>query len=258
MSSDHLETSAWDAIKYDTCGAFVWRLGADLIEILDPKSGERILDVGCGTGHLTARIAEKEADVLGIDSSRAMIDRARVNYPLLRFEVIDALELKRSPEFDAVFSNATLHWITKPETAVSGMFDALKPGGRLVAEFGGKGNVSAIVAALLHAREHIGVKVLADEPWYFPSADEYTSVLKSQGFIVKSAHLFNRPTPLEGEERGLRNWLETFSERLLQGLTEPERYQVFSSVENKLRGTMFKNRTWIAEYVRLRIVALKP
>lgn len=166
--------------------------------------------------------------------------------------------MKRGPEFDAVFSNATLHWITKPETAVSGMFYALKPGGRLVAEFGGKGNVSAIVAALLHARERIGAEVLAYEPWYFPSADEYTSVLKSKGFIVKSSHLFNRPTPLEGEERGLRNWLETFLEGLLQGLTEPGSYQVFSSVVNKLKGTIFKNRSWIAEYVRLRIVVLKP
>ena len=236
----------------------MWELGADLIELLDPRAGERILDVGCGTGHLTARIAEVDTEVLGIDVSPAMIKQARENYPLLRFEVLDALEMDLGNQFDAVFSNAALHWITEPEIAVSKIIDALRPGGRLVAEFGGKGNIGAIVAAIRHARKQIGAPVIGDEPWYFPSADEYALLLGRLGFMVKSAQLFNRPTPLGQREEGLRDWLQVFSERLLMDLTESERNMVFSRVEEDLQATMFKNGTWVADYVRLRVTAVKP
>lgn len=236
----------------------MWELGADLIELLDPRAGERILDVGCGTGHLTARIAEVDTEVLGIDASPTMIEQARKNYPLLRFEVLDALEMDLSNQFDAVFSNAALHWITEPEIAASRIIDALKPGGRLVAEFGGKGNIGAIVTAIHDARKQIGAPVIDDEPWYFPSADEYALLLESLGFMVKSAQLFNRSTPLGEREDGLRDWLQVFAERLLMGLTESERSRVFSRVEEDLQGTMFKNGTWVVDYVRLRVTAVKP
>lgn len=236
----------------------MWELGADLIELLDPRAGERILDVGCGTGHLTARIAEVGTEVLGSDASPAMIKQARENYPLLRFEVLDALEMDLGNQFDAVFSNAALHWITEPEIAASRIIDALKPGGRLVAEFGGKGNISAIIAAIHHARKQIGAPVTGGEPWYFPSADEYALLLERLGFMVKSAQLFNRRTPMEEGEEGLRDWFQVFGERLLMGLTESERNRVLSRVEEDLQATMFKNGTWVADYVRLRVTAAKP
>ena len=144
-------SAAWDAAKYDSCGTFVWEHGAGLVEILEPRSRERVLDVGCGTGHLTAKIAATGADVLGIDASESMVRQARTNYPRLRFEVLDALEMRLEPRFDAAFSNAVLHWITEPEMAASRIFDALKPGGRFVAELGGKGNIRAIIAAVHRA-----------------------------------------------------------------------------------------------------------
>ena len=256
--SDYLESTNWDATKYDICGTFVWRLGVALIELLDPRPGERILDVGCGTGHLTAKIAELGAEVLGIDSSQSMIERARRNYALLRFEVVDALELNLGPQFDAVFSNAALHGITKPEIAVSEIFDALKPGGRFVAEFGGKGNISTIIAAIHRAHEQVGGPVTGDDPWYFPSVDEYSWLLEHAGFIVESAHLFDRPTPIGHEEAGLSTWLEVFSVPLLKGLTESGRNRAFSIVEEELRPLMYRDGTWVADYVRLRVMALKP
>jgi len=252
------ELNVWDATKYDTYGTFVWRLGADLIEFLDPQSGERILDVGCGTGHLTAAIADAGAKVLGIDSSQSMINRARTNHPLLRFEVFDVLELNLGPQFDAVFSNAVLHWITKPEIAVSKIFNTLKPGGRFVAEFGGKGNISTIITAIYRAHERVGGGVIGDDPWYFPSVDEYSCLLEHAGFIVESAHLFDRPTPIGHEEEALSTWLEVFSVPLLKGLTESGRNRVVSIVEEELRPLMYRDGAWVADYVRLRVMALKP
>ena len=132
----------WDASTYEGRGTFVWEMAADLMDLLGPVRGERILDVGCGTGHLAARIAGCGADVLGIDASPSMIEHARSNYPELRFDLLDVLDMTFRSEFDAVFSNATLHWVTRPEAAAARVFDALKPGGRLVAELGGKGNIA--------------------------------------------------------------------------------------------------------------------
>ena len=256
--SDYPKSNSWDATKYDVYGTFVWRLGADLIELLDPRPDERILDVGCGTGHLTAKIAEAGAEMLGIDASQAMIERARSNYPLLRFEVLDALEMDLGGQFDAVFSNAALHWITKPEIAVSKIFDALKPGGRFVAEFGGEGNISTIIAAIHRACEQVGAPVTSDDSWYFPSVFEYSRLLEHAGFTVESAHLFDRPTPIGHEENALSIWLEVFSGRLLKGLPKSERNRALSIVEAELRPTMYRDETWVADYVRLRVMALEP
>ncbi|MDP6496008.1 MAG: methyltransferase domain-containing protein, partial [Dehalococcoidia bacterium] len=178
--------------------------------------------------------------------------------PLLRFEVLDALALNLGPRFDAIFSNAALHWITKPEIAVSKIFGVLRPGGRFVAEFGGKGNIRTIIAAIHRAREQVGTPVTGDDPWYFPGVDEYSSLLEHEGFIVESAHLFNRPTPIGHEEEGLSGWLEVFTAPLLKGLTESECNRAFSIVEEELRPTIYRDGTWVANYVRLRVMALKP
>jgi trans-aconitate methyltransferase len=127
----------WDADLYQSSHAFVWQQAADLIDLLDPKRGERVLDLGCGTGQLTARIRERGADVIGIDRSEAMVDQARQNFPDLQFEQDNATTFTLNWPVDAVFSNATLHWVKPPEAAVARVWAALKPGGRFVAEFGG-------------------------------------------------------------------------------------------------------------------------
>ena len=249
---------AWDAARYDSCGTFVWEHGADLVEMLAPRFRDRVLDVGSGTGHLTARIAEPGADVLGIDASESMVLQARSNYPHLRFEVLDALEMKLGPQFDAVFSNAVLHWITDPDVAASEIFNALKPAGRFVAEFGGKGNISTIIEAVHRARKSMGARLIEQVPWYFPSAGEYAALLERLGFTVTYARLFDRPTRLGEGDGTMMTWLKMFGEPLLNDLTESQRDIVCGIAEDALRATMLEDGAWIADYVRLQVMAEKP
>ena len=175
--------------------------------------------VGCGTGQLTQEIAARGAIAIGIDKAPTMIEQARKNYPDLRFEVADAANFHLREPFDAVFSNATLHWIKEPERVIICIWQALKPSGRFVAEFGGKGNIRAIVTAIgnaLEANDLSSLSALFTDPWYFPSIGEYTTLLEKQGFLVTYATLFERPTPLEEGEKGIRNWLEMFANSFLQ------------------------------------------
>src|SRR5437763_12042671 len=147
----------WDATLYDDRHGFVHRLGAGVVDLLDAKPGERVLDVGCGTGHLTKKIAEAGASVVGVDASPAMIAEARRNFPDLKFEIADAAAMRFDQSFDAVFSNAALHWVRPPEAAVARMYEVLRPGGRLVIEMGGKGNVRRVLDAAAAAGRAVGV-----------------------------------------------------------------------------------------------------
>lgn len=249
-----MTSNPWDPERYERDGGFVWRYGHELVEILDPRPGERVLDAGCGTGQLTALIAESGADVVGVDNSPEMVDAAARNYPELPFEVADVRDLPYSGEFDAVFSNAVLHWVLPPESAVDSIRRALVPGGRFVAELGGAGNIAAIVEAVRWARRRSpGPNV--ENSFFFPSADVYTAMLESHGFDVEVADLFERPTPLDGGEEGLRLWLDTFAGGLLDGLSDDERATVVDRVETRLRPRLHRGGQWIADYVRLRVVA---
>jgi trans-aconitate methyltransferase len=193
------QPSGWDARLYDDKHTFVWEAAADLVGVLAPQPGERILDLGCGTGHLTAKIAANGAFTLGIDNAESMIAQVRRNYPALRFELTDARDLPYVGQFDAVFSNAVLHWVRPPRKAAASIWQALRPGGRLVAEFGGKGNVQRLLDAVSEAKREAGIGGRGSgHPWYYPSIAEYSTLLENQGFTVTSAALFNRPTPLEG------------------------------------------------------------
>jgi trans-aconitate 2-methyltransferase len=142
---------------YQSSHSFVWEFGRDLVQLLAPEPGDRILDIGCGTGQLTETIARSGAEVLGVDRSAEMIAQARSNYPALAFEIGDAAALPYTAEFDAVFSNAVLHWVKDARGAVAGVARALKPGGRFVAEFGGRGNVRRLVEAVCGALELVGL-----------------------------------------------------------------------------------------------------
>ena len=227
----------WNPASYESSHSFVWEYGADLLTLLEPRPGERILDVGCGTGHLTARIAESGAGVWGIDSSPAMVAQARQNYPRLHFQLADAQNYRATEAFDAVFSNAALHWMPDADGVAASIAHALRPGGRLILEMGGRGNVATIDRAIQTAIRN-----------YFPSIGEYATVLERHGLEVRDAALFDRPTPLEGGENGLREWLATF---------RPDNARPIEDVEKELRPLLFRDGRWVADYRRLRVVARK-
>ena len=250
-----MKNDQWDAQLYDGRHAFVWKLGASLVELLAPKPGETILDLGCGTGHLTAEIAATGANVVGSDRSPQMIEKARQTYPNLHFEVADARALKDSACFDAVFSNAVLHWIKQPELVVRGIARALKPGGRFVAEFGARGNISTIQSAMIKALAELGHEPV-DSPWYYPSIAEYAQLLEDSGLETTFATLFDRPTPLQGRD-GMRDWIKMFGGTYLSQVPAEQQEAFFSRVEADLQLALFGEETWIADYRRLRVVANK-
>ena len=246
----------WNTSLYDQKHAFVFEYGKGLIPLLDPKPGESILDLGCGSGHLSHAIAESGAHVIGIDSAASMIEAARIAYPNIEFLVADARTFSFPFSFDAIFSNATLHWVKEADEVVQRIVTALKPGGRLVVEFGGKGNVETITTAVeqaLWGTAHIK----ADFAWYFPSIGEYAFLLEQHGLAVQSAVLFDRPTLLEDGDKGLRNWIQMFGDRVFADVSEEVKQQVLARTEEKVRDRLFMDGQWFADYRRLRIVAYK-
>src|ERR1700693_5892570 len=200
----------WNANLYDAKHAFVWKHGSDVVSLLAPQPGERILDLGCGTGHLTAQIAESGAQVTGVDQSAEMVDAARLTYPNLKFEISDARNLSLRDEFDATFSNATLHWIHEPELVLQGVWKALRTGGRFVAEFGGNRNIRAMQDAFDGALVELGAAKPGEvQPWYYPSVSEYSTLAERNGFEVRFITLFDRPTGLAGGGGGGGDWVCT-------------------------------------------------
>ncbi|QCC48157.1 class I SAM-dependent methyltransferase [Halobellus limi] len=260
----------WDSEAYDGSHAFVYEYGADVLDLLDPQPGERILDLGCGTGHLTERIADAGADVVGIDQSAEMVETARETYPELDFhradaryfdvhdfdvDDFDAGDSDRSGPFDAVFSNAVLHWIDDQDAVLDSVTDALRPGGRFVAELGGSGNVAAIVDAVRAELDARGYEP-PSAPWYFPTVGEHATTLEAHGFEVRYARLFDRPTELDDGEDGMANWLGMFGDRLLGAVPADERPDVVAAVEDRLREDLYDDGVWTADYRRLRFVAV--
>jgi trans-aconitate methyltransferase len=264
-------SNQWNAAEYDAKHAFVYEKAKGLVELLAPKAGERILDLGCGTGALTAEIAARGAEVLGVDRSEEMIAQAMKKFPALRFEVMDARELRfntdradkaREAAFDAVFSNAVLHWIPEAEEVIAGVARALKaacvgrPAGRFVAEFGGKGNIQRLVAGFHRALAALDMRP-ADEvgPWFYPSVAEYAGMLEKHGLEVREASLFDRPTALEEGERGLENWIRVFRKTFLEKMGEADAQRWIREVERQCRGELFQDGSWVLDYRRLRIAA---
>ncbi|MEB3182691.1 MAG: methyltransferase domain-containing protein [Nostocaceae cyanobacterium] len=253
MANNH-----WNTALYEGKHSFVWQYGEDLLTLLSPQSGERILDLGCGTGQLTEKISLSGADVRGIDFAPTMIAKARENYPHLGFEVADARNFQVEEPLDAVFSNAALHWIPEADAVIHCIHQALKPGGRLVAEFGGKGNIQTIALALEDALVSLGyASPQAVNAWYFPSIGEYALLLEQQGFDVTYAVLFDRPTPLEAGDAGIANWIRMFATGFLTGLSDDQQAQVIQAVEERSQPTLYRDGRWWADYRRIRVVAIK-
>ena len=209
------------------------------------------MDLGCGTGELTQQISERAKSVVGIDADPRMIAAAQRQFPGLDFRVADARTFQLGQKFDAIFSNAALHWIKEADRVVQSIADNLKPGGRLVAEFGGKGNVLEIASFLSRATD------ASRNPWYFPSISEYSTLLEAHGLEVVSAQLYHRPTPLNDGEQGLRNWIKMFGNPFLEDLTDQQVQDVLHEAESELRSKLHDGHQWVADYRRIRVVALK-
>ena len=225
------------------------------MELLSPKPGERILDVGCGDGVLTKKLIDSGAIVTAVDHSPEMIAASQALG--LDARIADATALPFNSEFDAVFTNATLHWIkAHPEACVASAFRALKPGGRFVGEFGGHGCVAAVVVALLAELDRRGIgDAAARIPWYFPSADEFRAQLERGGFHVDYVAVIPRPTPLP---TGMRGWLSTFANRFCDVLPLAERDQYLNDVTARLVPVLCDSQgRWTADYTRLRFKATR-
>jgi trans-aconitate methyltransferase len=246
---------SWDAELYEAKHSFVWELAQGVLDLLKAQPGERILDVGCGPGQLTKKIADTGATVLGVDSSPEMIGQARQNYPALKFGLQDVTRMTFDAEFDAVFSNATLHWVEDASGAACSIARALKPGGRFVAEFGGFGNIFTIESAVRRVvARHTGE--LPASKLYFPTVGVYAVLLEAQGFEVSFAQLFDRPTPLEGEN-GMENWIRQFKWFHFEALEPRIQAIALNEAVEELRPTLYRDGRWYADYRRLRVVATK-
>ena len=251
-------TNQWNAVQYDAKHSFVYEKAKGLVDLLAPNVGERILDLGCGTGALTAEIAGRGAEILGVDRSEEMIAQARKKFPALQFAVLDARELRYDAGFDAVFSNAVLHWILEAEQVIAGVAQALKRGGRLVAEFGGKGNIQKLMEGFQRAFSALGMREPDGvSPLFYPSVAEYAGLLEKHGLEVREASLFDRPTVLEEGERGLENWIRLFWQTFIQKMGEQNAQQWIHEVERQCKPELFHDGSWELDYRRLRIAAWK-
>jgi len=247
-------TQVWNADLYDAKHAFIAAYGVDLLDLLAAKTGERVLDLGCGTGDHVHALRARGVDAVGVDASAEMIARALVKFPEATLRVADARSLGFAEEFDAVISNAVLHWVPEADAVAVSVAAALKPGGRLVAELGGAGNIATIAGGIDALRAARGLPP-APPLWYFPTVGQYAAVLERAGLEVRQASLFDRPTKLDGEQ-GLVTWVRMFGSSLLSGVTDAP--GLLAELDRRLRPSLYRDGHWFADYRRLRVVAVKP
>lgn len=251
-----LATHKWDPALYAAHAGFVPALGTPVLELLTPKPGEQILDIGCGDGVLTEKLVAAGAAVIGIDADKAMVAAARERG--LDARVMDARQLDFTRQFDAVFSNAALHWVGAPQVVTAGVVRALKPGGRYVGEFGGHGNIAAIRTALRAVLKAHHFRVEPAETSYYPTADAFRNILEKAGLTVSYCEIIPRPTPLP---TGITGWLNTFRGGFIDsaGVPPEKRGQIIEDVRALLRPILADEAgNWVADYVRIRFSAHLP
>ena len=249
----HVTEQQWDPQTYAKHARFVSDLGSGVVDLLAPQPGERILDLGCGDGALTEKLVAAGAEVVAVDASAEQVAAARARGLDARVARGEALPF--AAEFDAVFSNAALHWMRDADAVLVSVHRALRPGGRFVAEMGGAGNVATIRAALAEAIGRRGIDGRTVDLLFLPTAEEHRARLEAHGFAVRTITLFARPTPLPGE---LSAWLETFAQSFLRALPPEERPRLIDEVSTALRPRLYEaERGWVADYVRLRFAAVK-
>ena len=247
-------TQEWDPKTYSEHARFVSDLGAPVADLLEPKTGERVLDIGCGDGALTERFRRAGCQVVAIDTSPEQVWAALERG--LDARIIDATELAFDAEFDAVFSNAVLHWIPDVDLVIERVYSALRPGGRFVAEFGGAGCVASIRESFTAALGERGVDGASVDPWYFPTADKYRHRLEACGFLLDSIQLFPRPTPLPGD---VTHWLQLFAQPFLEAVHDDRRQALLEEVRTALEPQLrHADGVWVIDYVRLRFAATRP
>lgn len=246
-----MTAQTWSSEGYAKNARFVTDLGAPVLELLAARPGEHILDVGCGDGVLTKKIADLGCNVVGVDSSPDFVASARK----LGLTVVEksASDMEFGPRFDAAFSNAALHWMKDADTVIERVARSLRPGGRFVAEMGGHGCVKTLLTALIEELGRRGFDGHAVNPWYFPTVEDYTARLAAAGFEVRYIELIPRPTPLPGDVLG---WLTTFAGCFTTVLAEKDRADYLECVRARIKPELCDStEKWTADYVRLRFAA---
>ena len=251
-------TTKWKPELYNEKHSFVYQYGEGLIKLLDPKENQRILDLGCGSGQLTSKINEFAKKTVGIDKSAEMIMDAKSKFPNIEFQVADASNFRFNEKFDSIFSNATLHWVKDFKGAIKCMYENLNSNGKIVLEFGGKGNVQTIVNELRSSLKMRGYGKQSElDLWYFPTIGEYSTELESAGFRVIFAKHYDRPTKLADENSGIKDWISMFAESFFIGVTENHKEEIKDEVQEKTKDKCLIDGKWFADYKRIRVVAIK-
>jgi trans-aconitate methyltransferase len=244
------QPTTWNPESYARDARFVSDLAEPLLQILDPKPGELILDLGCGDGTLGEKIAAR-SNLVGVDSSMPFLKSACGRD--LTVVQMDGQQLALKRCFDAVFSNAALHWMKRPEKVLESVADCLKRFGRFVGEFGGKGNVETIRKALHAGLRKRSIDPWQVDPWYYPAPEDYAELLKTFGFYVDCIELIPRPTKLPGD---IVQWLELFAQPFTKSVADADKqgfvHEVRDALECQLRQS---DGCWYADYVRLRFKA---
>lgn len=250
----------WSASRYDQSFAFVSYFGESMLDWLEPQVQEIIIDLGCGSGDLTLKLVESGAQVIGIDASESMLAIAGSKVPEAQFLHQDGHSFSVEQEVDAVFSNAALHWMTRPAEVIASIHRALKPGGRFAAEFGGKGNIAPLVEAVHQSFIAQGYSDRhSSMPWYFPAIGEYSSMLERQGLEVMKAQMIDRPTVLSDGEEGIKSWLRMFAGAYFEGLSQGAIRSLYEEIEQRLRPDYYdaQQKCWSLPYRRIRVMAIK-
>lgn len=245
----------WNSELYNDKHGFVAEYGKALVEKVPNNKNQTILDLGCGTGSLTYELSKKCKKVIGIDSSSDMLEKAKSLYSEIEFYKIDALDIAFEDSFDIVFSNAVFHWIKNQKVLLTKIYTSLRSNGKLICEFGASGNIETIENSFAKITRKYGYTYQSN--MYFPTKDEYKSLLESIGFNVQEITVYERPTPLDNEIYGLRNWIKQFLQRDLSKFPDNIQEKIIQDVEVDIKDKLWNGTNWVADYVRIQVIASK-